>query len=520
MGDLGSVRDPTWKWASVTCAIVAAVHAILLGTLRLFPFVDLPNHLAAATIFRHVGEPGNALADFYTVPTLFKPNVIHLAICGLPIFPTVEAANTVFFSLYALLVPLATLLILRALRGNPWFALLSVVSLYNFSVGWGLVDSVAAIPLTLLLFLLLIRHFAHPSPWTSLATSISLTLMFLVHAQASLFALVIFGAMAVVRFRGDVGRTLRHLLLAIPAVAIFGLWWVADWARSEPSGSSLGTFHALRDYYAHGYLGSYPHRLSPLVLADNTFLGKSLPYLAAGAAFFVLLLVLNAVELRRTLRSRDGGDWRARIEAPLVLLGCSAACYFFLPEDLPGHQFVSQRFAVYVILALAIVAGVLAERSIRRFELAAIAVAVALHFALWGGYFSSFQRECAGFDRSVLPAPERGPMAALIYERYFRDQPVYIHFPNYQIIWNRGVATTKLVDFRFGVVRRRVSSEVLPIYHDWVGPQDPYRGWYSGLSAVLVRGTIPAPDAEQLGAFKVTAKSGAWSLYERPINPP
>ena len=509
------MRDRAWRWASVCCAAVAAAHAILLGALRLYPFVDLPNHLAAATIFRHVGEPGNVLARFYTVPTLFKPNVIHLAICGLPIFPTVEAANTVFFCLYALLVPLSTLLILRALRGNPWFALLSVLSLYNFSVGWGLVDSVAAIPLTLLLFLLLIRHFARPSVWTSLATALALTLMFPVHAQASLFALVLFGAMAVVRFRGDVWRTLRHLLLAVPAVAVFALWWVKDWARSEPSGSSLGTFQALWDYYTHGYFGSFPHRLSPLVLADNTFLGKSFPYLAAEGAFFALLLVLAWVGLRRRIRSDEAGDWRARIEAPLVLLGCSAGCYFFLPEDLPGHQFVSQRFAVYVILALAIVAGVLADRSIRRFELAAIAVAVALHLVLWGGYFLAFQRECAGFDRSVLPDPERGPMAALIYERYFRDQPVYIHFPNYQIIWNRGVATTKLVDFRFGVVRRRVSADVLPIYHDWVGPQDPYRGWYSGLSAISVRGAIPASDAAQLGEFKVTAQSGAWSLYER-----
>src|SRR5262249_29596818 len=143
---------------------------------------------------------------------------------------------------------------LRALGGNPWFALLALLPLYNFSVGWGLVDSVAAIPLTLLLFLLLVRHFARSTAWTSLAASAALALIFFAHAQALLFGLVLFGVMAVVRFRGDIGRTARHLACALPAAAIFGLWWVRDWARTEPSGDSMGTFHALRDYYLHGYL--------------------------------------------------------------------------------------------------------------------------------------------------------------------------------------------------------------------------------------------------------------------------
>jgi hypothetical protein len=511
----GEKLQTAWRWAALSCVILAAAHAVLLASLRLYPFVDLPNHLASATILRFAGQPGNRLAEFYTVPTLFKPNVTHLAFCGLPIFPTVETANAVFFAAYAVLVPLIMLLSLRALGGNPWFGLLSFLPLYNFNVGWGLVDSVAAIPLTLLLFLLLVRHFERPTAWTSAAASAALALIFFAHAQALLFGLVLFGAMAVVRFRGSVGRTVRHLLLAVPAVAVFGVWWVRDWARTEPSGNSMGTFQALREYYLHGYLRSFPHRLSPLAFADNTFLGKSPWELAVEGAFFGLLCLLAIVALRRKLQVRDATSGWSRLEAPLVLLGCSTACYFFLPEDLPGHQFVSQRFAVFVLLAIALTAGVMAERFVGRIAIGAIAAAALLHLVVWSSYFFAFQDACAGFDHRVLPPADRGPMAALIYDRYFRGQPVFIHFPNYQIIWNRGLATTKLVDFRFGVVRRRVSTDVLPVYHDWVGPEDPYRGWYAALPAIVVRGTIPEADRAYLDGFEVAASAGAWSLFER-----
>ena len=509
-----TTQNDAWRWARISCIVVAAAHAVLIASLRLYPFVDLPNHLASATILRFAGQPGNRLADFYTVPTLFKPNVTHLAFCGLPVFPTVESANTAFFIAYVVLVPLITLLCLRALGGNPWLSLLAFLPLYNFSVGWGLVDSVAAIPLTLLLFLLLVRHFERPTAGTSVATSVALALIFFAHAQALLFGLVLFGTMAVVRFRGGIGRTVRHLLLAVPAVGIFGLWWVRDWAKTEPSGSSTGTFHALADYYLHGYLPSFPHRLSPLVLADNTFLGKSFPYVAVGLAFFGLLCVLAIAGLSRMVRAVGGRATWSRLEAPLTLLACSTGCYFLLPEDLPGHQFVSQRFAVFVLLALVLTAGVAAGRLLGRLAIGAIVAAVVLHLVLWSSYFLAFQDACKGFDRGILPKDDRGPMAALIYDRYFRGQPVFIHFPNYEIIWNRGVATTKLVDFRFGVVRRRVTADELPVYHDWVGPEDPYRGWYAALPAIVVRGAVPETDRSYLEGFRVAATAGSWTLYQ------
>ncbi len=490
-----------------------------MGTLRLHPFVDVPNHLAAATIIRHAGEPGNVLADFYAVPTLFKPNAFHLAFCWLPIFRSAEAANAAFFCLYVLLVPLLTFLVIRDLDGEPWLALLSFLPLYNFNVCWGLVGFVASVPLTLLLFRILSRHLEGPTTGSAIAVVGTLVLFFFVHAQATLFAALLLVTMTAVRLRGSLLRGVRHLLLTLPALTIFALWWVRDWASTEPSGDPMGTFVALRDYYLHEYLASLPRRSSPLFLADNTFLGTSAPYVAAGAAFFLVLGGFAATGVVRWIRSSDLGNGRRRLEAPLVLLGCSTACYFLLPENLPGHQFVSQRFSVVVLLALVILAGALARGPARRLAVGTAVAAACLHAALWTSYFLSFQGENAGFDRRLLPDASRGPMAGLIYERYFRDRPVYIHFQNYQIVWNRGIATTKLVDFRFGLIRRRVPETVLPVYRDWPGPEDPYRGWYSDLPSILVRGAVPPEDARYLREYRVAARRGAWSLYEKPASP-
>ena len=113
---------------------------------RLYPFLDAPNHLAMATIYRYYGEPTNQFASYYAIDTSLKPNVAHLFFCGSELFPSVEFANKVFYCLYMLLFPLSILLVIKKIGGNQWFSLLSFLFLYNINVMYGFNGFVIAMP--------------------------------------------------------------------------------------------------------------------------------------------------------------------------------------------------------------------------------------------------------------------------------------------------------------------------------------------------------------------------------------
>ena len=69
------------------------MHLLLVGNVRIYPFVDVPNHLALANIYRYYGQPTNQFAQFYNLNTFLKPNTFHLFFCGSKIFPSVEFGN-------------------------------------------------------------------------------------------------------------------------------------------------------------------------------------------------------------------------------------------------------------------------------------------------------------------------------------------------------------------------------------------------------------------------------------------
>ncbi len=142
--------DRTKKLFPAIFAAFVLLHLGLLATQRLYPFVDLPNHLASATIVREIHDPSSELSRYYGVEKFPQPNTMFPYYCRLEIFPSVEIATRAFFCLYAILLPVAVLLIVRKAGGNQWFSLLSFPLLYNVNVTWGFVGFLFSIPLVLL----------------------------------------------------------------------------------------------------------------------------------------------------------------------------------------------------------------------------------------------------------------------------------------------------------------------------------------------------------------------------------
>jgi hypothetical protein len=521
----------------LTFLVLLGLHVALISTARLFPFTDLPDHLAAATIARDMGEPSNDFASYYRVDLFGKPNIFHLVFCGLTIFPSVELANRIFLILYAVLLPTATLALIVRLGGNPWCSLLSFLLLYNYNVGWGFVGFAFSIPLVLLFYRLFIVDATtlESAAGTALA-ALSLVLLFFVHILAALFCLVLLfldAASSGARAR----RTLPARVLAVlPFVALAALW-----SRGEVLGHlGPGILAFLANYYRHVFSRTFESRLGVLVF-DNY-------YLFAGSRGWAVALLFSCAILASagffavTRRSRARLDIRLSRIAPsgsaspvgpagsppptrpaspispvFPLVIGSLLCVLVLPNGIPQQSVLYERFSVFLFLSLILWAGANAPRRLPR-AIPAVLIAFAfLHFILWSGYVLAFNRENAGFDGSFLEPKGRDmTLAGLMYDYRYRGKPIYIHFPSYYIVWERSAATAMITDYRFGPVRRAVGPGTLPRYLEWVARFGNYDGRYRDMDYLLVRGRVPGTTAaEDLGGFGLVRTSGDWALYGR-----
>ena len=79
-----------FMWAFL---ILAAAHVFLMAAPRLYPFTDLPNHLAEATVARDLDNASSEFHDYYAVRNFPVANSFHLRFCRSGLFPSVEVAN-------------------------------------------------------------------------------------------------------------------------------------------------------------------------------------------------------------------------------------------------------------------------------------------------------------------------------------------------------------------------------------------------------------------------------------------
>lgn len=528
------------------------LHAALLALSRLYPFTDLPNHLAAATIIRCYKDPGTDFSLFYALKLFPKPNVFHLLFCGLKVFPSVEAANRIFFCLYLVLLPLSTFLLIKKLGGNRWFSLLSFLFLYNYSTSWGFAGFVFSIPFILLTVYLSILFLERGRAGNGLALTLCLVMLFFTHAQSLFFAALLFLVLCLFHRGLPAAQKIGRLYPLSPAAALTLAWWWGG--RSAWSGQGLLAF--LGDYYISDFLKTFPRRLGLLYL-DNYHLydGPRGRYIALGFSLFVIFFAVlyllqgffhgrhkapgmgatsppgrtiepaprEKVGLGKTVEMREKDDLEnSAVDISyyaITFATVAAAAYFLLPLGIPGQSILYQRFSALLFLSL-IVLGSLWIGRMGRGTIGALIFLLSLwHFTLWAGYFVDFNRENRHFSPAFLP--ERAPaeiLSGFIYDYRFRGRPLYIHFPNYHIVWKRGIACTSLVGYRFGAVTRKAPARVLPPYLAWIGnplhySHENYDGRYGSLDYILTRGLPPPGKEWHLSGFEPIRSAGKWHLY-------
>ncbi len=486
-------------------------HLLLIITIRVFPFLDTPNHLAIATIYRYYGEPTNQFARYFALDTFLKPNVLHLFFCGTKLFPSVEFANKIFYCLYVLLFPLAIFSVIKKIGGNQWFSLLSFLFLYNINVLYGFNGFIIAIPFVVYTFSCMLTYVHEQNVLSGVALAGLLLVLYFMHVLAALFALLIVCTGCLLLNNKSFYCGIKKCLPVLPAVALIAIWWYQD--TEQYASESLISF--LCNYYTREYFDSLYLRGGFLIFDNFRLFAGILGYVLA-LTFSLFVIGLFVMGLFSPKRKQQDAEIRSCLKPLIIFIVCSSAVFLLIPERLPGYSFLFERFSVFIFIALILIGSMLFSAGLKMPLTGAICVVCFLHFFLWADYFRAFDKENALFNRDFFSSvSNEKKLAGLMFDYRFRGRSVYDNFTDYFIVWKQGIATTRVIDERSFPVKRRVGKDVLPQYIEWAGKYDSYAGQYAKMDYILVRGELTRKTQEQMREFCIRKQADSWFLYER-----
>ncbi|MFH2036434.1 MAG: hypothetical protein ABIJ45_08525 [Candidatus Zixiibacteriota bacterium] len=478
---------------------------------RLLPGVDIPNHLAVSTIYKYIGYPDNLFSQYFKIHFLFKPGVVHTIFCALPIFPSIEFGNHLFFGIYAILLPLSVLLIIRRFNGNIWYSLLAFTLIHHFSCSWGFVIFTMGMPLALLSFYYTLNYLENGSLKNRIILTIFFAFIFFTHALAFLFAMFLYVSTVLYKHRLVWKKLFGDFLIVLPTGIITLIWW---FFFTRPGNSE--TLSQLADYYTGNFIKLYSDRFLDLLKFDNYFLfeGTSGVLVAVLFSSAIILTALIGIILARRQLKEIFKEGLSNIIP--VLIAVTFLCFFFLPHGLPGEEYIYQRFGFVFLISLLILGARLLKNRTPLIIKIFIVILTVINIGLWYDYYNDFNRENVNFRQDIFPHNGQLPLAAIIIDYEFRGQPMYIQFQNYYIVWNKGIVTTPIVDYRFGNIGRIVDYNYLPKYHAWVGRHPlSYDKRYNHFGNIIVRGKIPPEIIHRFDGFIKAGTKNGWTLYIR-----
>jgi len=490
--------------------IFIVVNAIFILNIRLLPFIDLPQHLAYATIYKYISESGNVFDQYYEFDSmLFKFNTLHVLFTSLDIWGTVELGNKIFYILYIILLPVSIFFLIKKLNGNYWLALLSFLFLYNFNVSWGFVVFMMGIP-----FCFLVLYFQHEYVTThSLNSGIKLCiLLIIIYHLHLLIAFFITGLVLIQHIyynRKSLKNILKRGLVYVPIILliIYGTIILIFSNGGLEKTTGLKFF----DYYKHEYWYSLKYRAGGFFFLDNFFLFKGIKGILAGFFFslFTIFSIFWPFKLKiKLLLSAENKE--KKIFAFSIFI-YSLLVYFFIVN----LGYTCFRFIILVYLSLIIVGSVLLNNEKLTFLQKVIPIVCILYCFLWYDYFSDFQKENKEFTSSFFAGiPKDKVLSGLIYEPMYRGKYIYLHFPDYYITWHHGIETSHIAyGYPLYRLQRKVSYEVLPRPLVWIGKTKKYNGSCEKVDYLLIKGKYPLHDAENINKnFSELRERNNWML--------
>jgi len=498
------------------------LHTILLLNIDLFPFSDVPSHLAEGTVFKYYSNNTNLFNKYYTIHYLFYPNTFHLLFYSLPIFPTVEIANKILHLLTVASLPILVFFILKEIKGNRWFTIISFILIYGYNLTFGFTGNAVANNIVLLILLLWLRTSNRNTNHIIYMISISvlLTIVYFLHAMVALFAILMMSFFLLYKYRNSVIKLVLNSLSLIPLSSLILYWWFFLQKQAESSTQyhkRESTFDFIKYYYQHDFWQTYAKRASFLI-ADNFQLfdgrvGKLVAFTLSCIIFAPFTLFIYSYLKRKQIivLSRLFDENTIYI---LLFFVANSVCFFLLPAKIPGQEPLYERFSTMLLLSVILIGSKLPVVYNNSFYYIVTALTF-IHLALWTQYFLQFNQENKYFEQ-ILPQDNTKVLSYMNYDPAYRGRMVYDHFQNYFIVKRQGISTSKVIDYRFGMIRRKNSGGLPHQGHMYY--RDSPRDLLLKSDYILVRGIISYNDQrllDSLSTFVKIKNIDNWHLLKR-----
>lgn len=437
------------------------------------------------------------------IPSMIKSNSIYIYFCSLNIFSNVELANKLFYALYIIIFPLSVWSIIKTFKGNSNYSILSFLFLINHNVHWGFVSYMMSIPVIIFVYIAFYKYFVLNKLKFVYFIWILPIIVFFLHFQMAIFVVFIFGVLTIVYQRNSSKKILINTLTVIPVIIIMVHAYLVD---SQSGTTTL--FPYMLDYYTSSYFNTFIDRFNVLFVVDNYFILRG----ASGVIFSLLATVpLSVIFIFKTTKLKFSEILKNQnLKFLTVLLIITSLCFFLLPDVIPGQNIIFERYSVPIFLLIIIVSSIIQINS--KFENSLkfiIPVIIVIQTVFIFDYMFDFKKLTADFNTGIFPDNNKARLAGIMLDNDFRGSKVYAHFPMYFTVWKQGI-TTGLIDYRFGLIKRNVSREILPQYIEWTEKQMDYDEYYKPVNYLLIK-------SDSLPTFKnfvFKKESGSWMLFK------
>lgn len=466
------------------------------------PMVDLPQHLAQASIWMHLDDPRWGFTEQFRL-NFGTPYLLGAALMrGLAELTSLEVAARLVSSLIVVGGALATDRLLRAAGGDRWWSLAALPAAYNFCWHWGFLPFLIAVPLGILLVAAAYWYSEAPSPRR--AAALAALALALVPGHAIALGIALVCAFVIIAGRAPTWRQalVRALPLGAPVPLLLG-WMVVSHGTERETHSGV-------------QWGLDPLRvvdLPSMILGLPPDVSRDVPRTLDLVALAVLL-ALVALALLAGARLRRGVAYLGPAVVAILL-------YLLAPQAVFGGSFVYQRAAAFVLPLLLVAFTATAGGRRRAATRAGLVVVVLACMSVWLVRYRAFDEEVGRFDR-ILAATESNRRIVTAPWRYYSaavpGAPFYLHFGAYYQATRGGVLGASFATAYAQLVRYRPGAEPpMTPGLQWLGDAFDWSvdGWYDYFLTRADADMGPRLFREATEPIVLVAHEGSWWLYAK-----
>ena len=500
------------RWLAAAFAVCALATVLPIWIAKYLPLLDLPNHLSAVAVWHYHDDPKWDFQRFYDLNLVPLPYWAHYYTVHLLTYVTrsVEVANKIFLTAYALALPAGAWALARRFGRSPWLALFAFPLVWNFNLGDGFIAYCAGFAVVPPALVLVDRHAVAPTGPRALAVAAVGTLTYFFHLLA--YALFLVTAGLVVLAQRDPWKPRLLALRALPVLSCAGI--------------GLWALHAANNMHFHRVTGVGRDLIYDPVVERLAQLPDRLINFLPGRVDEIVVIVAVACWLALAVTAAgtrcDDADERARpphVWGPELCFVGALALYLLSPRSMQRPFYwhmINGRFVVAIALFAALtLRGPIAGW--RRLLLVPVVVATLAYDVALCGAFREFNRHAAGFDEIVAEIPRDKEVLTLIL-RPMGDPTVNVsafnQWPSYVQLRHGGYNFYNFAEGFPLVYRTKLPAPAWSHAEtfDWTRHSAPYdyfllfrEGWeYSPMKQPLADGKVRLVD-----------ERGAWRLYQK-----